>query len=162
MSTQLKTRVLTNGKSTWRITRFSDELFIAKNGFNKQHTFRCDAEVINFEDFLFSKGFAIREANRYTDSIKRIAVAAWQPMPPYRGVFPLVLLLFIMTYSFDTLYQEYILQIQEFHPDRQPSVNDFINDTMANVCLFMENDMDFDDKLEFLFAYIQDNQLLPK
>ena len=76
MSTQLKTRVLTNGKSTWRITRFSDELFIAKNGFNKQHTFRCDAEVINFEEFLFSKGFAIREANRYTDSIKRIAVAA--------------------------------------------------------------------------------------
>ena len=52
MSTSLKTRVLTNGKSTWRLTRFSDELFIAKNSFGKQHTFRCVAEVNNFEDFL--------------------------------------------------------------------------------------------------------------
>ena len=76
MSTQLKSRVLTNGKSTWRITRFSDELFIAKNGFNKQHTFRCDAEVINFEEFLFSKGFSLREAGRFNNAIKRDVVAA--------------------------------------------------------------------------------------
>ena len=71
-------------------------------------------------------------------------------------------ILFLMTYSFDTLYQEYVSQIQEFHPDRQPSVADFISDTMANVCLFMENDMDLDGKLEFLLAYIEDNRLLPK
>ena len=76
MSNQLKTRVLTNGKSTWRITRFSDELFIAQNGFNKKHTFRCDAEVINFEDFLVSKGFALRETGRSLDTIKRTAVPA--------------------------------------------------------------------------------------
>jgi hypothetical protein len=76
MSTTLKTRVLTNGKSTWRITRFSDELFIAKNGFGKSHTFRCDAEVINFEDFLISKGFSLREAGRFNNAIKRVAVAA--------------------------------------------------------------------------------------
>ena len=62
MTMQLKTRILTNGKSTWKITRFSDELFIAVNGFRKQHTFRCDAEVINFESFLMSKGFALRKA----------------------------------------------------------------------------------------------------
>ena len=75
MSTQLKSRVLTNGKSTWRITRFSDELFIAQNGFNKKHTFRCDAEVINFENFLISKGFSLREAGRGA-TITRVASPA--------------------------------------------------------------------------------------
>ena len=71
MTTSLKTRVLTNGKSTWRITRFSDSLFIAKNGFGKSHTFRCDAEVINFEEFIISKGFTLREAGRYNNAIVR-------------------------------------------------------------------------------------------
>ena len=70
MSTQLKTRILTNGKSTWKITRFSDELFIAVNGFRKQHTFRCDAEVINFERFLISKGFSLRKAGA---PVKRVS-----------------------------------------------------------------------------------------
>ncbi len=71
MSNQLKTRVLTNGKSTWRLTRFSDELFIAKGSFNKQHTFRCVAEVCGFEDFLISKGFTLRETGRYNNAIVR-------------------------------------------------------------------------------------------
>ena len=71
MSNQLKTRVLTNGKSTWRLTRFSDELFIAKGSFNKQHTFRCVAEVNRFEDFLLTKGFALRESGRSLETIKR-------------------------------------------------------------------------------------------
>ena len=73
MTTSLKTRVLTNGRSTWRITRFSDSLFIARNSFGKQHTFRCDAEVINFEEFIISKGFSLREAGRYNNAIKRVA-----------------------------------------------------------------------------------------
>ena len=67
-----------------------------------------------------------------------------------------------MTYSFHSLFQEYVLQIQEFHPDRHPSVTDFISDTMANVCLFMEADRDLDDKLEFLLAYIEDNGYLAR
>ena len=71
LTNSLKTRVLTNGKSTWRLTRFSDELFIAKNSFGKQHTFRCVAEVENFEDFLISKGFALRETGRYNNAIVR-------------------------------------------------------------------------------------------
>ena len=71
MNNSLKTRVLTNGKSTWRITRFSDSLFVAKNGFGKSHTFRCDAEVINFEDFIISKGFALRETGRYNNALIR-------------------------------------------------------------------------------------------
>ena len=62
MTMQLKTRIFTNGKSNWKIKRFSDELFIAVNGFRKQHTFRCDAEVISFESFLMSKGFYLRKA----------------------------------------------------------------------------------------------------
>jgi hypothetical protein len=71
MNNGLKTRVLTNGKSTWRITRYSDSLFVAKNGFGKSYTFRCDAEVINFEDFIVSKGFTLRETGRYNNAIVR-------------------------------------------------------------------------------------------
>ena len=62
--TNLKSRVLVRGSSTWRITRFSDQLFVAKNGFGKQHTFRCDNEVISFEDYLVKQGYALREAGR--------------------------------------------------------------------------------------------------
>lgn len=72
MTMQLKTRVLVKGKATWRLTRFSDELFIAKNGFGKQHVFRCQAEVENFEDFLVRNGFNLREARHSLPSIKRI------------------------------------------------------------------------------------------
>ena len=64
MTSQLKTRILTNGKTNWKITRYSDSLFVAKNGFGKSHTFRCDAEVINFESFLLSKGYTLRKAGR--------------------------------------------------------------------------------------------------
>ena len=64
MTNSLKTRVLVRGNSTWRITRFSDQLFVAKNGFGKQHTFRCDSEVISFEDYLMKQGYALREAGR--------------------------------------------------------------------------------------------------
>ena len=71
MNNGLKTRVLTNGKSTWRLTRFSDSLFVAKNSFGKSHTFRCVAEVVNFEDFLVSKGFALRETGRFNNALVR-------------------------------------------------------------------------------------------
>jgi len=64
MTNTLKSRVLVRGSSTWRITRFSDQLFVAKNGFGKQHTFRCDSEVISFEDYLVKQGYALREAGR--------------------------------------------------------------------------------------------------
>lgn len=76
MTTQLKSRVLTNGKSVWRITRFSDELFIATGSYGKKHTFRCDAEVINFEEFLFSKGFALRESGLTAYPLKRVEAVA--------------------------------------------------------------------------------------
>ncbi len=64
MTNSLKARVLVRGNSTWRITRFSDQLFVAKNGFGKQHTFRCDTEVISFEDYLIKQGYSLREAGR--------------------------------------------------------------------------------------------------
>ena len=64
MTNTLKARVLIRGNSTWRITRFSDQLFVAKNGFGKQHTFRCDTEVISFEDYLTKQGYALRETGR--------------------------------------------------------------------------------------------------
>tara|TARA_Y100000768_G_C23582070_1_gene497627 strand:+ start:192 stop:425 length:234 start_codon:yes stop_codon:yes gene_type:complete len=75
MTMQLKTRVLVKGKATWRLTRFSDELFIAKNGFGKQHVFRCQAEVENFEDFLVRNGFSLRETGRSLETIKRVPQA---------------------------------------------------------------------------------------
>ena len=72
----LKTRLLVKGSASWRLTRFSDELFIAKNGFNKKHVFRCQAEVESFEDFLTSKGFTLREAGRSLETIKRVETTA--------------------------------------------------------------------------------------
>ena len=71
MSTSLKQRVLTNGKSVWRLTRFSDQLFTAVNGFGKKHTFRSQLEVESFEDFLVRKGFALREPGRFNNAIVR-------------------------------------------------------------------------------------------
>jgi hypothetical protein len=75
-TTGLKTRVLTNGKSTWRLTRFSDAMFVATNSFGKKHVFRCVAEVINFEDFLTSKGYSLRESGRTLGTIKRVPATA--------------------------------------------------------------------------------------
>jgi hypothetical protein len=72
----LKSRLLVKGSASWRLTRFSDELFIAKNGFNKKHVFRCQAEVESFEDFLASKGFTLRESGRSLDTIKRVEATA--------------------------------------------------------------------------------------
>ena len=76
MNSQLKARVLVRGNSTWRITRFSDQLFVAKNGFGKQHTFRCDTEVISFEDYLIKQGYALREAGRGKAIFRKAPVAA--------------------------------------------------------------------------------------
>jgi len=76
MSNNLKSRLLVKGNASWRLTRFSDELFIAKNSFGKQHTFRCAAEVDSFEDFLADKGFTIVEKGRSLDTIKRVEATA--------------------------------------------------------------------------------------
>ena len=74
--TNLKTRVLVKGNATWRLTRFSDELYIAKNGFGKQHTFRSTDEVNNFEDYLLRMGFSLRESGKSLDTIKRVEATA--------------------------------------------------------------------------------------
>ena len=71
MTNSLKARVLVRGTSTWRITRFSDQLFVAKNGFGKQHTFRCDTEVISFEDYLCNQGYALRESGRGASFVRK-------------------------------------------------------------------------------------------
>jgi len=76
MTNTLKARVLVRGNSTWRITRFSDQLFVAKNGFGKQHTFRCDSEVISFEDYLVKQGYALREAGRGKAIVRKAPEAA--------------------------------------------------------------------------------------
>ena len=76
MNNQLQTHVLVRNNATWKITRFSDTMFVAKNSFGKSHTFRCVAEVNNFESFLLSKGFTDREIGRSLNTIKRTAVAA--------------------------------------------------------------------------------------
>lgn len=67
----LKSRLLVKGNATWRLTRFSDELFVAKNGFSKKHVFRSQAEVEHFEDFLLSKGFSLREAGASLNTLVR-------------------------------------------------------------------------------------------
>lgn len=64
MTNTLKSRVLVRGNSTWRLTRFSDQLFTAQNGWGKKHTFRSQAEVESFEDYLVKQGYSLREAGR--------------------------------------------------------------------------------------------------
>ena len=76
MTASLKTRVLVRNNASWRLTRFSDELFIAKNGFGTKKTFRSVDEVNSFEDYLVKQGYSLREANRSLDSIKRDVVPA--------------------------------------------------------------------------------------
>lgn len=76
MTASLKTRVLVRNNASWRLTRFSDELFIAKNGFGTKKTFRSVDEVNSFEDYLVKQGYSLREANRSLDSIKREVVPA--------------------------------------------------------------------------------------
>ena len=74
MSTPLKQRKLTNGKSIWTITRFSDYCFTAVNGFGKQHKWTGEsamAEAIDFEDFLCRKGFSLLERGRSLSTIVR-------------------------------------------------------------------------------------------
>jgi len=75
MTNSLKSRVLIRGNSTWRITRFSDQLFVAKNGFGKQHTFRCDDEVISFENYLMKQGYALRESGRGSTIVRKTSEA---------------------------------------------------------------------------------------
>ena len=64
MTYSLKTKVLVRGNSTWRMTRLSDQMFVAKNGFGKSHTFRSSDEVNSFEDYLVNQGYTLREAGR--------------------------------------------------------------------------------------------------
>ena len=76
MTNQLQTHVLVRNNATWKITRYSDTMFVAKNSFGKSHTFRCVAEVNNFENFLVNKGFTDREIGRSLNTIKRTPVTA--------------------------------------------------------------------------------------
>jgi len=76
MTQSLKTRILVRNTASWRLTRFSDELFIAKNGFGTKKTFRSPDEVNSFEDYLVKQGYALRETGRSLTTIKRDAVPA--------------------------------------------------------------------------------------
>jgi hypothetical protein len=71
----LKSVVLTRGNASWRLIRFSDDCFVAKNGFGKQHVFRSGYEMTHFEDFLLAKGFTPLTRNRSLATLKKQAVA---------------------------------------------------------------------------------------
>ena len=74
--TTLKSRVITRNNATWRLTRFSDELFIAKNGFGTKKTFRSVDECNSFEDYLVKQGFTLRESGHSLSTLKRDVVPA--------------------------------------------------------------------------------------
>ena len=76
VTNSLKTRLLSNGRSTWRLTRFSDDLFVGKNSFGRTKTFRCQAEVEAFEDFLLTKGYSLVQKGRSLDTLVRKPVEA--------------------------------------------------------------------------------------
>ena len=65
------TRKLTRNTATWVLTRFSDNLFIAKNSFGKKHVFRSGWEMTHFEDFLLEQGFAPIEPKRSLATLVR-------------------------------------------------------------------------------------------
>ena len=67
----LKSVVLTRGNASWRLTRFSDDCFVAKNGFGKKHVFRSGYEMTHFEDFLLSKGFTHLQRGRSLSTLKK-------------------------------------------------------------------------------------------
>ena len=67
------TRKLTRGNSAWTLTRFSDSLFIAKNGFGKKHVFRSGWEMTHFEDYLLSQGFNPIQRGRSLATLKKAA-----------------------------------------------------------------------------------------
>lgn len=76
----LKTRLLTNGNSAWRITRLSDQRFIAVNGFGKRYSFCSQTEADNFWNYLEAKGYSLIKQGRSLGTLKRVepeeAVAA--------------------------------------------------------------------------------------
>ena len=72
----LKTRLLTNGKSSWRITRVSDYCFTAKSSWKAEATHKWQgvnamAEAIAFEDFLCRKGFSLLQRGRSLATLKK-------------------------------------------------------------------------------------------
>ncbi len=75
MST-FKTRVLIRNNSCWRLTRFSDDCFVAKNSFGKKHVFRSGMEMTNFEDFLMSNGYEEIQRGRSLATLTKQLVIA--------------------------------------------------------------------------------------
>ena len=77
----LKTVKLIRNKSCWTLTRFSDDLFVAKNSWGKKHVFRSGAEMTHFEDFLLDAGFAEIERGRSLSTLKRVEPAEQDEQP---------------------------------------------------------------------------------
>ena len=70
-----KSLTLVRGKSSWTLTRFADDCFVARNSWGKSHTYRSGAEIQNFEEFLLSKGYAPIQRGRALKALVRNPVA---------------------------------------------------------------------------------------
>lgn len=60
-STLPRTQVLVRGANAWRITKFNDAHFVAKNNRGVTHTYDNEYKCNRFWDFLESVGFKLRE-----------------------------------------------------------------------------------------------------
>jgi len=60
-STLPRTQVLVRGSNAWRITKYNDYSFVARNNRGVTHTYDNEYKCNRFWDFLESVGFKLRE-----------------------------------------------------------------------------------------------------
>ena len=57
-----RTQVLVRGSHAWRITKFNDNHFVAKNNKGVTHVYDSEFKCDNFWTFLESVGFSLRQS----------------------------------------------------------------------------------------------------
>lgn len=66
-----RTQVLVRGSHAWRITRFSDHHFVAKNNKGVKHEYTSESDCDRFWDFLESVGFKLRQSGWTLPTLKK-------------------------------------------------------------------------------------------
>ena len=69
-----QTKMLVRGSHAWRITRYSENHFVARNNKGKFHEYSTEGDCNRFWDFLESVGFKLRQDGWTLDSLKKAEV----------------------------------------------------------------------------------------
>ena len=65
------TQVLVRGSHAWRITRYSESNFVARNNKGKCHEYSTERDCDRFWDFLESVGFKLRQGGWTLNTLKK-------------------------------------------------------------------------------------------